>query len=74
MRLERKLETYNDLVEAGCFYCSEVRTSTDLDYKHDHCIDICAGDGIVGESVMEVAEWDKVTGVSAFIADTKDQG
>ena len=74
MRLEHKLEAYNDIVETGCFYCSEVKTSIELDYEHDHCIDICAGNGITGESVIQVAEWDKVTGISAFIAGTKDQG
>jgi len=52
--LERKLEKYNEIVEAGCFYCSSA--SGILDYDHDHCIDICAYDSNES-SLVKVGEW-----------------
>ena len=39
-----KLEVYEEVVEAGCFYCSSATSSADLeeaDYEHSHCVDVC---------------------------------
>lgn len=46
---ESKLATFSEILDEGCFYCGTTQPSQtiilqDIEYEHDHCIDICLGD------------------------------
>ena len=46
----------------GCFFCSHIEALPfgEIDYDHDHCVDVCA------EGVIDKAHWGGITNKSIF--------
>ena len=66
LKFEAQMETYESILEQGCFYCSESQSEVMgvVDYDYDHCLDVCeaGGDTIQAFNDDVALIWDEITG------------